>query len=43
VTYRAAPHATADNPSIYVDADRVEEARENECSSLRLLPARFGC
>jgi TPP-dependent pyruvate/acetoin dehydrogenase alpha subunit len=31
VTYRAAPHATADDPSIYVDADRVQEARENEC------------
>jgi pyruvate dehydrogenase E1 component alpha subunit len=31
VTYRAAPHATADDPSIYVDAERVEEARENEC------------
>src|SRR5215510_7578880 len=31
VTYRAAPHATADDPSLYVDAERVEEARENEC------------
>ena len=31
VTYRAAPHATADDPSIYVDPDRVEEERENEC------------
>jgi pyruvate dehydrogenase E1 component alpha subunit len=31
VTYRSAPHATADDPSIYVDEDRVEEARENEC------------
>ena len=31
VTYRAAPHATADDPSIYVDAERVEDARENEC------------
>jgi pyruvate dehydrogenase E1 component alpha subunit len=31
VTYRAAPHATADDPSIYIDSDRVEEARENEC------------
>jgi pyruvate dehydrogenase E1 component alpha subunit len=31
VTYRSAPHATADDPSIYVDADRVQEARENEC------------
>ena len=31
VTYRAAPHATADDPSIYVDPVRVEEERENEC------------
>jgi pyruvate dehydrogenase E1 component subunit alpha len=31
VTYRAAPHATADDPSTYVDQERVEEARENEC------------
>ena len=31
VTYRAAPHATADDPSIYIDAERVEEERENEC------------
>jgi pyruvate dehydrogenase E1 component subunit alpha len=31
VTYRAAPHATADDPSAYVDPERVAEARENEC------------
>jgi pyruvate dehydrogenase E1 component alpha subunit len=31
VTYRAAPHATADDPSLYVDEERVEEERENEC------------
>lgn len=31
VTYRAAPHATADDPSIYIDEARVEEERENEC------------
>ncbi|MBA2643529.1 MAG: 3-methyl-2-oxobutanoate dehydrogenase [Actinobacteria bacterium] len=31
VTYRAAPHATADDPSIYIDEERVEEERENEC------------
>ena len=31
VSYRAAPHATADDPSIYVDPERVEEERENEC------------
>ena len=27
VTYRAAPHATADDPSAYIDPERVEEAR----------------
>jgi pyruvate dehydrogenase E1 component alpha subunit len=31
VTYRSAPHATADDPSAYVDHERVEEARQNEC------------
>jgi pyruvate dehydrogenase E1 component alpha subunit len=31
VTYRCAPHATADDPSAYVDADRVESERKNEC------------
>ena len=31
VTYRAAPHATADDPSVYIDAARVEEERANEC------------
>ena len=31
VTYRAAPHATADDPSIYIDPERVEAERENEC------------
>jgi pyruvate dehydrogenase E1 component alpha subunit len=31
VTYRCAPHATADDPSAYVDGDRVERERENEC------------
>ncbi len=31
VTYRAAPHATADDPSVYVDALLVDEARRNEC------------
>ncbi len=31
VTYRAAPHATADDPSIYIDRERVEEEKENEC------------
>ena len=31
VTYRAAPHATADDPSGYVDPQLVAEARANEC------------
>src|SRR5215203_7095862 len=31
VTYRAAPHATADDPRLYIDPERVEEARANEC------------
>ena len=31
VTYRAAPHATADDPTAYIDAERVEEEKRNEC------------
>jgi pyruvate dehydrogenase E1 component subunit alpha len=31
VTYRAAPHATADDPSVYIDQERVEEERRREC------------
>jgi pyruvate dehydrogenase E1 component alpha subunit len=31
VTYRAAPHATADDPSLYVDPARIAEARERDC------------
>ena len=31
VTYRAAPHATADDPTPYIDAERVEEERRREC------------
>jgi pyruvate dehydrogenase E1 component alpha subunit len=31
VHYRAAPHATADDPSAYIDPERVEEERANEC------------
>src|SRR3954464_11694268 len=31
VTYRSAPHATADDPSAYIDAERVEEERKREC------------
>ena len=33
VTYRCAPHATADDPSAYIDAERVEVERSNECLS----------
>lgn len=31
LTYRSAPHATADDPSAYWDAERVEQERQNEC------------
>jgi pyruvate dehydrogenase E1 component alpha subunit len=31
VTYRMAPHATADDQSLYIDEVRVEEERRNEC------------
>jgi pyruvate dehydrogenase E1 component alpha subunit len=31
VTYRTAPHATADDPTAYIDLERVEEERKNEC------------
>ncbi len=31
VSYRAAPHATADDPSAYIDLARVEEERKKEC------------
>jgi pyruvate dehydrogenase E1 component alpha subunit len=31
VHYRAAPHATADDPRVYIDLERVEEEREREC------------
>jgi len=31
VTYRSAPHATADDPAAYIDLARVEEAKEHEC------------
>jgi pyruvate dehydrogenase E1 component alpha subunit len=31
VHYRAAPHATADDPRAYIDQDRVEEERAREC------------
>jgi pyruvate dehydrogenase E1 component alpha subunit len=31
VTYRTAPHATADDQSVYIDLERVEEEKQNEC------------
>jgi pyruvate dehydrogenase E1 component alpha subunit len=31
VTYRTAPHATADDPKAYIDMERVEEERTREC------------
>ena len=31
LTYRAAPHATADDPRAYIDLDRVEEEKQHEC------------
>jgi pyruvate dehydrogenase E1 component alpha subunit len=31
VSYRVAPHATADDPSAYIDLERVEEEKRREC------------
>jgi pyruvate dehydrogenase E1 component alpha subunit len=31
VHYRAAPHATADDPRAYIDLERVELEKQNEC------------
>jgi pyruvate dehydrogenase E1 component alpha subunit len=31
VTYRSAPHATADDPSLYIDPDRVAAEEERDC------------
>jgi len=31
VTYRTAPHATADDPRSYIDLERVEEEKKREC------------
>jgi pyruvate dehydrogenase E1 component alpha subunit len=31
VTYRTAPHATADDQSVYIDIARVEEEKKREC------------
>jgi pyruvate dehydrogenase E1 component alpha subunit len=34
VTYRSAPHATADDPSLYIDPDRVAAEQERDCVAL---------
>jgi pyruvate dehydrogenase E1 component alpha subunit len=31
ITYRTAPHATADDPRAYIDLERVEEEKKREC------------
>jgi TPP-dependent pyruvate/acetoin dehydrogenase alpha subunit len=31
VSYRTAPHATADDPRAYIDLQRVEEEKKREC------------
>ena len=31
VTYRTAPHGTADDPRAYIDLERVEQEKRNEC------------
>jgi len=31
VTYRTAPHATADDPRLYADLERIEEEKQREC------------
>jgi pyruvate dehydrogenase E1 component alpha subunit len=31
LSYRAAPHATADDPRMYIDLERVEQEKQNEC------------
>jgi len=31
VSYRVAPHATADDPSAYIDLERVEAEKKREC------------
>src|SRR5205814_5253692 len=31
VSYRVAPHATADDPRAYIDLERVEEEKKREC------------
>ena len=43
VHYRAAPHATADDPRAYIDLARVEEERAHECvGRYESVPARCG-
>jgi len=34
VTYRSAPHATADDPNLYIDAERVAAEEERDCLRL---------
>jgi pyruvate dehydrogenase E1 component alpha subunit len=34
VTYRSAPHATADDPGRYIDPDRVAAEQERDCVAL---------
>ena len=34
VTYRSAPHATADDPSLYIDPERVAAEQERDCVAL---------
>ena len=34
VSYRAAPHGTADDPRSYMDPERVEEERQHECLAM---------
>jgi pyruvate dehydrogenase E1 component alpha subunit len=34
VTYRSAPHATADDPSLYIDPERVEAEQDRDCLAL---------
>ena len=39
VTYRSAPHATADDPSLYIDPERVAAEQERDCvATLRGVP-----
>ena len=43
VTYRSAPHATADDPSLYIDPERVAAEQERDCvGDVRGVPRRLG-